>query len=616
MRLFKNRRFCSPTRGIGPIVAIAVAILAALSSKHADAAEAAPSFVVRNATVFDGERRLAKTDVLVQDGRISAVGASLKVPVGVSEIDGRGKTLLPGLIDAHTHTWGSAGRDALRFGVTTELDMFMDARGLPAAHAQREGHGQGGSADLWSAGVLATAPGGHGTEYGFKIPTLTKPSEAEAFVAERKADGSDYLKIVIEDGEAFGHPMPTLDAATVAALVKAAKARNMMSVAHVATQSGAATAFNAGVTGLAHIFIDRQLEDKADAGFIKSARGHFVVPTLEVNASLSGPAESRALLQDERLKPWLSSGQLGTLASVFPPAWSKPVFIERALANTAALHRAGITLLAGTDSGNPGTAHGVSLHGELALLVRAGLTPMEALRAATADTAKTFKLADRGRIAKGLRADLLLVDGDATSDITATRAIATIWKNGYPVDRSLTTEEKPQLAATAMSDTVIADFETEAMTVRSGQALAVTTDMLAGGKSTATQAWSANGANGSKGALKVQGVVDGGLPYAWAGTLWMAGSAPMQPVDFSARRELVFKVRGEERTGMAMIFSGPSAQARPAMAPFKITREWTEVRLVLADMAGADLSKLRALALTVGLPAGAFAFEVDDLELK
>jgi len=371
------------------------------------------------------------------------------------------------------------------------------------------------------------------------------------------------------------------------------------------------------VTGLAHIFIDRQLDDKADAGFIKSARGHFVVPTLEVNASLSGPAESRALLQDERLKPWLSSGQLGTLASVFPPAWSKPVFIERALANTAALHRAGITVLAGTDSGNPGTAHGVSLHGELALLVRAGLTPMQALRAATADTAKTFKLADRGRIAKGLRADLLLVDGDPTTDITATRAIATIWKNGYAVDRSLNAEEKPQVAAAATSETVIADFETEAMAVRSGQPFSITTDMMAGGRSTATQAWSATGANGSKGALKVQGVVDGGLPYAWAGTLWMAGSAPMQPVDFSARRELVFKVRGpEERSGLAMIFSGPSAQARPAMLPFKITREWTEVRLPLADMAGADLSKLRALALTVGLPAGAFAFEVDDLELK
>ena len=211
----------------------------------------------------------------------------------------------------------------------------------------------------------------------------------------------------------------------------------------------------------------------------------------------------------------------------------------------------------------------------------------------------------------------MLVDGDPTADITATRAIATIWKNGYPVDRSLNADEKPQVAAAATSETVIADFETEAMTVRSGQAFAVTTDVIAGGKSTATQAWSAAGANGSKGALKVQGVIDGGLPYAWAGTLWMAGSAPMQPVDFSARRELVFKVRGaEERSGLAMIFSGPSVQARPAMAPFKITREWTEVRLPLADMAGADLSKLRALALTVGMPAGAFAFEVDDLELK
>ncbi|MBV8502525.1 MAG: amidohydrolase family protein [Paucibacter sp.] len=617
MQLFKNRRCVPLTHGFGRIVAIAVGLLAALNSGHSDAAEAEPDFIVRHATVFDGERRLTDTDVLVQDGRIAAIGRELKAPAGVSVVDGRGKTLMPGLIDAHTHTWGSAGRDALRFGVTTELDMFTDPRGLPAARAQRQARAAAGSADLWSAGVLATVPGGHGTEYGIKIPTLSTPAEAADFVAARKAEGSDYLKIVIEDGSAFGHATPTLDAATIAALATAAKSSGMMSVAHVATQNDAATAFASGVNGLAHVFIDRKLDASADAAFIASARDHFVVPTLSVNAALSGPAESRALQDDPRLKPWLSNGQLGTLASVFPPPWSKTVFLDRALNNTAVLHRAGIALLAGTDAGNPGTAHGVSLHGELALLVRAGLTPLEALRAATSLPSSVFKLSDRGRIATGLRADLLLVEGDPSVDIQATRAIVAIWKNGYPVDRSLRVDERPETAvAAAAGSSLIADFETDVTSVRMGQPLSITTDMMAGGKSSATQAWSAGGANGSKGALKVQGLIDGGLPYAWAGTLWMAGSAPMQAVDYGTRHELVFKVRGEERTGMAMVFSGPSAQSRPAMQSFKIGHDWTEVRLPLAGFAGVDLAKLRAVALTVGLPAGAFSFEIDDLELQ
>jgi imidazolonepropionase-like amidohydrolase len=94
-----------------------------------------------------------------------------------------------------------------------------------------------------------------------------------------------------------------------------------------------------------------------------------------------------------------------------------------------------VEILAGSDAPNPGTAHGASLHHELELLVRAGLTPIEALRAATSAPARRFGLADRGRIAPGQRADLLLVAGDPTADILATRAIERIWKNGAVVER-------------------------------------------------------------------------------------------------------------------------------------------------------------------------------------
>lgn len=108
---------------------------------------------------------------------------------------------------------------------------------------------------------------------------------------------------------------------------------------------------------------------------------------------------------------------------------------SRAEENVRRLADAGITLLAGTDAPNPGTVFGASLHRELELLVRCGISPAQALSAATAEPARVFGLADRGRIAAGQRADLVLVPGDPLTDITATRAIDRIWRAGTACDR-------------------------------------------------------------------------------------------------------------------------------------------------------------------------------------
>src|SRR5579864_7436229 len=86
------------------------------------------SFAISSVRVFDGSQTLEGVDVLVEDGLIKAMGKDIVIPSGVRLIDGRGKTLLPGLIDAHVHSFGPSRQDALRFGVTTELDMFTDWR--------------------------------------------------------------------------------------------------------------------------------------------------------------------------------------------------------------------------------------------------------------------------------------------------------------------------------------------------------------------------------------------------------------------------------------------------------------------------------------------------------
>ncbi len=116
--------------------------------------------------------------------------------------------------------------------------------------------------------------------------------------------------------------------------------------------------------------------------------------------------------------------------------------MKEASASVMALHKAGVDILAGSDVSEPlpipgGLAHGASLHHELQLLVAAGLTPVEALRSATSVPARRFGLTDRGRVARGARADLLLVKGDPTTNITDTLNIHSIWRRGVSVESSV-----------------------------------------------------------------------------------------------------------------------------------------------------------------------------------
>src|SRR5690606_21829767 len=143
-----------------------------------------------------------------------------------------------------------------------------------------------------------------------------------------------------------------------------------------------------------------------------------------------------------------------------------------------------------------------------------------------------------------------------------------------------------------------------------------TTDAMAGGASVAAQDAVEGGAAGTRGALRVTGEIRPGFAFPWARTMFHPGAQPMQPVDASSRRELVFQARGDGRTYQAMLFSGPSAQGMPAMQSFAAGPDWTEVRIPLTAFAGADPAALRAVAITAGLPEGGFELFIDQVELR
>src|SRR5215471_17119447 len=373
---------------------------------------ASETIAFRNVRVFDGERMIQRTTVVIDQGKIAAVAPDAAAPPGAQIIDGAGKTLLPGFIDAHTHTIDPLVlRQAAIFGVTTTLDMFTDQR-LAASIKKQQSEGKLlDYADLRSAGTLATSPHGHGTEYGIAIPALSKPEDAPAWVNARIAEGSDYIKIVFDDLHAYGRKGETISRETLKAIIEAAHKRGRMAVVHIGALDEAEEAIRDGADGLAHLFVG----DKTDPEFGRLVAAHhvFVIPTLSV---MCGAGFNSGIASDPNLKPYLGPSEAANLKRTFPLS----IQCKGTFEALRQLRDAHIPILVGSDTPNPGTTQGATVHGEMELMVREGLTPVQALIAATASPAKAFHLDDRGVIGPGKRADLVLVEGDPATDIKAT----------------------------------------------------------------------------------------------------------------------------------------------------------------------------------------------------
>jgi imidazolonepropionase-like amidohydrolase len=343
-----------------------------------------------NVRVFDGERLLEPATVVIDGDRIGSD------PAGATTWEGDGRVLLPGLIDCHIHLTDSSTLAALaRQGVTTGLDMGTWPPELVASLRNRPG-----VTDVRSSGTGATHPASmHAKRMGRAQGLVADPDEARAYVSQRVAEGADYIKIIVDP--------PGFDEPTVRALVEAAHARGLRTVAHAATRDAVLLAQAAGVDVLTHAPIDRTLEE----GEVERTRtsGQVVVPTLTM---------MEAIVE-----------RIGAVA---------PVSYDVARSSVGQWYRAGVPILAGTDANQTPSApasppYGSSLHHELELLVDAGLSAVDALRAATIVAARHFGLSDRGVIAPGKRADLVLIDGDPLQDISVVGKIAAVWCAGVPV---------------------------------------------------------------------------------------------------------------------------------------------------------------------------------------
>jgi imidazolonepropionase-like amidohydrolase len=355
------------------------------------ATNSAKVIAITNVRVFDG-KTIQDPSTLIINGDV--IGRPDTTPD--ETIDAGGLILLPGLIDAHVHL--SSREDLIQMakhGITTAFDMAT----WPAEHLNSL-RNQKGVTDIRSCGLAATAPG----SIHSRMPTIPQdalvstPDDAEEFVETQLAEGADYIKIIADV------PGPTQEC--LDALVIAAHCRNRIVIAHAVSLEATRMAQAANVDVITHAPLDGVMSDADVQKMVQE--GRLSIPTLTMMKRVSVKRGKYAHSHD----------------------------------TVAALHRAGVPILAGTDSNSaPGApanvTHGVSLHEELELLVNCGLSNCDALRAATELPDSYFRLHDRGVIQVGRRADLVLVRGNPLEDICATRNIERVWIAGEELDMEI-----------------------------------------------------------------------------------------------------------------------------------------------------------------------------------
>ena len=613
-------KFARHIKAVLHVTAIASCVCMLL---YTPAAAAADATLIRNVRIFDGEDVIPTGDVLIAGGTITMLADQSVTPKEAAVIDGRGLTLLPGLYDAHTHVWAPDNlKQALVFGVTTVVDMFMDPNTMAAMKAAQADGQANDRAFLVSAGTLATVPGGHGTQYGRPIATLSRPEEAAAFVAARRAERSDLIKIIWDDGSTYGGDRPTFDKATVTALADAAHAQHVLTVIHAASLRQAMDALEAGVDGLAHLYF----EDASDPDFgnMAARNGAFVIPTLSVLQGMNGTPAGSALLDDPDLAPFLRPNDVMMLKMAVPFQTEAGAFAaaQRAVAQ---LKAGGVSILAGTDAPNPGTTHGASLHGELELLVAAGLTPVEALRAATSVPARIFGHADRGRVANGYQADCVLVEGDPTTDITQTRRIVAVWRAGHKVDRdayrAAIAAEQQRIAAQKKAPPPggsesgwISNFEGDQVTAQFGAGWSVSTDAIMGGQSKAEYELVDGGAEASSKSLLITGTVSKESSIPWAGAFFSPGNAMMTPANLSHKRAISFWAKGDQQTFSIMVFARSLGYV-PAGKTFQVGPEWRRFTFPYKDF-NVDGTDIMGIFIGGAPVPGAFSLQIDNVRLE
>jgi len=442
------------------------------------------TIAITHATVIDatGAPPQPNSTILIDNEKIYAVGpdSTLEIPTGAHIIDATGKFLIPGLADMHIHLMGAGEPTGSREfilpllianGITTVRDMGGDVAQLKKLKKEIDSDDQAGPQIFFTGPYLDGNP-----PYFQPSIIVQSPAEADAAVRKLKSEGVDFIKV--QSG---------LKPAAYFAIAEAARKENIRFVGHVPDSISATQASDAGQSSIEHLtgillacssreaelreqqlhppshketprqtslrqrvwqqaVLDTYSHEKAQQLYAKLLANHtWQVPTLPLLIELAflTPATDHAndpnlkYIPQNLQKIW-KQGRAESLANKTSADFLlRAKLVEASLKAVGDMHAAGIPIMAGTDSTAPNLVPGFALHDSIADLVQAGLTPMQALQAATSKPAEFLKRSnEQGTIAPGQRADLVLLDANPLTDIHNTQKIHAVILKGKYLDRA------------------------------------------------------------------------------------------------------------------------------------------------------------------------------------
>jgi imidazolonepropionase-like amidohydrolase len=413
--------------------------------------------------LFEGQRLIAdarrppveNAAMLVENGRVAKVGrkGEIRPPAGALRVDLTGKTVIPALIDAHIHIGYQNGLSysASNFtranlvdqlnryayaGVAAVMSLGTDIGDLAFQLRAEQESGALGGALIRTAGRGFAAPNaGPGIEaLRPSAIGVTTESEARKLVREQIAKKVDAVKIWVDDRNGT---VQKLSPSLYRAIIDEAHKHGTRVVAHVFYLEDARDLVRAGIDGFAHLVRDREMDGELIAQI--KQRNVFVMPNLAISNNATY-AEAPAWLDDPLLHATSAAALIDRVRGSFRQR--SPEAVERAR-NTyrtmqrslARLSAAGVRIGFGTDDGVGDHFLAFTPHRELGLMVEAGMTPAQALAAATVVSAEFLRLPRHGTLDAGRSADFVVLEANPLDDIAHTRKIARVYLRGEEIAR-------------------------------------------------------------------------------------------------------------------------------------------------------------------------------------